>query len=84
MTRTAENDMIEPDIDRSAPVTVRDEIHIDAPVAEVWRLHTDVNGWIGWRDDVSVAHLDGPFMAGAVFHWETGGLHRLDDPRRRA
>jgi uncharacterized protein YndB with AHSA1/START domain len=73
MTHTEEDD-IGPDIDRSAPVIVRDEIHVDAPVAEVWRLHTDVDGWTGWRDDVSVARLDGPFTTGAVFHWETGGL----------
>lgn len=66
--------MTAPDIDRGAPVIVRDEIHVSAPVAEVWRLHTDINGWPAWRADVTVAHLDGPFEAGALFHWETGGL----------
>ncbi|MGK5683701.1 SRPBCC family protein [Actinoplanes sp. URMC 104] len=63
-----------PDIDRDAPVIVRDEIRVDAPVDVVWRLHTDVGGWTRWRDDVPVARLDGPFTTGAVFHWETGGL----------
>lgn len=66
--------MTELDVDRSAPVIVRDEIRIDAAIAEVWRLHTDINGWTSWRDDVSVARLDGTFATGAVFHWETGGL----------
>ena len=80
--------MTEPAIDRAAPVIVREQIHIDASVAEVWRLHTDINGWTGWRKDVSVARLDGPFTTGAVFNWETGGLaidstiHAVDPERR--
>jgi uncharacterized protein YndB with AHSA1/START domain len=66
--------MSELDVDRTAPVIVREEAYVAAPIAEVWRLHTDVNNWTNWREDVSVARLDGPFTAGAVFHWETGGL----------
>lgn len=62
------------DIDRDAPVIVRDEIHVAAPPSAVWRLHTDVDAWPTWRPDVPVARLEGPFEPGATFHWETGGL----------
>lgn len=75
-------------IDRNAPVIVRDAIHVDAPLADVWTLHTDINNWAAWRADVTVARLDGPFVTGALFHWETGGLsidstiHAVEPQRR--
>ena len=62
------------DVDRGAPVVVADEILVEAPVAEVWALHTDVSSWTSWRTDVDAAELGEPFATGATFHWSTGGL----------
>jgi ligand-binding SRPBCC domain-containing protein len=62
------------DVDRGAPVVVTDEILVEAPVAVVWALHTDVSGWTSWRTDVDGAELSEPFAVGATFHWSTGGL----------
>ena len=76
------------DIDRTAPVIVRQEITVDAPIELLWRLHTDVNHWTTWRSDVDSAQLSGEFAPGEVFHWATGGLEidsaiQAVDPNRR-
>jgi len=76
------------DIDRTAPVIVRQEITIDVPIEPLWRLHTDVNRWTTWRSDVDSAHLPGAFAPGEVFHWVTSGLEidstiQKVDPHRR-
>lgn len=62
------------DVDRGAPVVVADEILVEAPVAVVWALHTDVSGWTSWRTDIDAAELSEPFAVGSTFHWSTGGL----------
>jgi hypothetical protein len=61
-------------IDTTAPVIARHSTTIDAPLSVVWRLHTDVTGWPGWQKAIDEAHLDGPFVAGAVFSWRTYNL----------
>jgi Polyketide cyclase / dehydrase and lipid transport len=62
------------DVDRGAPVVVAEEILVEAPVAVVWALHTDVSGWTSWRSDIEAAELSEPFAVGSTFHWSTGGL----------
>ena len=80
--------MSKADIDRLAPVIVRQEVTIDAPIELLWRLHTDVNRWTSWRSDIDSAHLPGEFIPGEAFHWATAGLE-IDssiqevDPHRR-
>ncbi len=54
-------------VDLGAPVVARHDIHIQAPLASVWALHVDVNSWTAWNSDMTSAHLDGAFTAGAVF-----------------
>jgi hypothetical protein len=76
------------DIDRAAPVIVRQEVTVDAPIELLWRLHTDVNQWTTWRSDVDSAHLPGQFAPGEVFRWATSGLEidssiQAVDPNRR-
>ena len=56
-----------PGIDRDAPVIARHQIDIDAPLATVWRLQTNVNGWPAWQTDITAARLDGPFQPGNSF-----------------
>ncbi|BFV58340.1 hypothetical protein KCMC57_up34440 [Kitasatospora sp. CMC57] len=75
-------------IDSDAPAVVRLAITINAPLAEVWALHTDIAGWPSWNPDVESAQLDGPLVPGATFHWLTHGLdidltvHQLVPGRR--
>ncbi|MFI6740185.1 SRPBCC family protein [Nonomuraea sp. NPDC050451] len=61
-------------IDNAAPVVVRLDIEIDAPLQKVWDLHTDVNSWTTWQPDITAASADGPLVPGSVFHWSTFGL----------
>src|SRR5215472_15172482 len=63
------------DIDRDAPVIARHQIDINAPLATVWRLHTDVNNWPAWQTDITAARLDdGPFEPGHSFTWTSYGF----------
>ncbi|MER7661878.1 MFS transporter [Streptomyces sp. NPDC096193] len=61
-------------VDTEAPVVVRRDITIEAPIAEVWRLHTDIHAWPDWNPDVTRATLAGPLAKGAEFRWHTHGL----------
>ncbi|GAB4086047.1 SRPBCC family protein [Myceligenerans cantabricum] len=60
-------------IDDSAVVTSSTEIVIDAPLDEVWDVHTDVEGWARWQDAVlTVERLDsGDLAPGSRFRWTT-------------
>ncbi|MFE2145378.1 MFS transporter [Streptomyces sp. NPDC059456] len=61
-------------IDETAPVTVRLSTVIDAPLATVWDLHTDIAAWPTWNTDIDRAELDGPLLPGNSFNWLTHGL----------
>jgi uncharacterized protein YndB with AHSA1/START domain len=76
------------EIDANAPVITRDEILIDAPVAVIWNIQTDIAAWPQWQPEVDAAQLDGALAVGSKFHWQTAGLQitstvqELDPPRR--
>lgn len=61
-------------IDTAAAVVVRLDTVIDAPLSQVWDLHTDVNAWPSWQTDITAAAADGPLAEGSVFRWSTFGL----------
>ncbi|MEU8754765.1 SRPBCC family protein [Streptomyces chartreusis] len=61
-------------IDDTAPVIVRLSIKIDAPLATVWDLHTDIPAWPTWNTDIERATVDGPLATGSSFSWRTHGL----------
>ncbi|MGW6982220.1 SRPBCC family protein [Streptomyces sp. NPDC054932] len=61
-------------IDETAPVIVRLSTVIDAPLARVWELHTDIGAWPAWNPDVDRAEPDGPPAVGSSFRWHTHGL----------
>ncbi|MEV7723658.1 SRPBCC family protein [Streptomyces sp. NPDC087917] len=61
-------------IDETAPVIVRLSTVIDAPLATVWELHTDIAAWPTWNPDVDRAEADGPLLPGGSFRWRTHGL----------
>jgi uncharacterized protein YndB with AHSA1/START domain len=62
-------------IDTDAPVVARHGIEIAAPIDVVWRLHTDVDAWPSWQQDIEEAHINGDFLPGTVFTWLTHHLH---------
>ena len=66
--------MTHDDVDRSAPVLVRCERLIPAPVERLWRIHLDVNAWPSWQHDISRADLPGEFAPGQSFTWSTAGI----------
>jgi hypothetical protein len=61
-------------IDGDAPVLARHEIAIEAPLETIWQLHVAVNEWPRWQTDITEAHLDGDFVAGASFDWTVSGF----------
>jgi uncharacterized protein YndB with AHSA1/START domain len=56
-------------VDQQAPVLAHHEIVIDAPLDDVWSLHTDVNAWTSWQTDISEAHIEGVMEPGNSFDW---------------
>ena len=76
------------DIDRKAPVIADHEIDITAPLDTVWSLHTRVNAWPSWNQEMTDASLDGPFEAGNSFMWTSYGftvtstIYEVDDQSR--
>ncbi|MFE4690643.1 SRPBCC family protein [Streptomyces sp. NPDC056749] len=59
--------------DPEAAVTRSSDIDIDAPVEEVWDVHTDVEKWKEWQDAVlTIERLDsGTFSSTSRFRWTT-------------
>jgi uncharacterized protein YndB with AHSA1/START domain len=58
-------------VDKSAPVISHATVLIKAPLAEVWRLHTDIDHWESWIPEIAPAHkkTPGPLRPGSVFDW---------------
>ncbi|MFF5006549.1 SRPBCC family protein [Streptomyces phaeochromogenes] len=61
-------------VDEDAPVVVRLSTTVDAPLATVWALHTDIGSWADWNTDIDSVDFDGPLAPGASFRWLTHGL----------
>ncbi|WP_410671457.1 SRPBCC family protein [Amycolatopsis sp. cmx-4-68] len=76
------------EIDLSAPVVVRRETVINAPLHRVWQLHTDVTSWPQWQPDITATQADCPLTTDSTFRWSTGGLdiestvYEVEEPRR--
>ncbi|MDX3853150.1 SRPBCC family protein [Streptomyces sp. AK02-01A] len=61
-------------VDETAPVIVRVSTTINAALAKVWDIHTDIGAWATWNPDISQAEFAGPLVPGETFHWLTHGL----------
>ena len=76
------------EIDLDAPVLANHEIGMDAPLAIAWNLLIDVNSWKYWNPEITFARLDGEFVTGASFEWEsyefpvTSTIYQVDLHRR--
>ncbi|MFF5809249.1 MFS transporter [Streptomyces sp. NPDC012746] len=72
LTQTGSKAMVT--IDETAPVIVRLNTVIDAPLAAVWGLHTDIAAWPTWNRDIDRTEVDGPLLPGNSFRWRTHGM----------
>jgi hypothetical protein len=61
------------DIARTAPVVAEAHALVRAPLAEVWRVQTDIAAWPRWNDAVTRVELHGPLAPGTTFRWTAGG-----------
>ncbi|MEU1619375.1 SRPBCC family protein [Streptomyces sp. NPDC005722] len=59
-------------LDEQAPVRSTSSVRVDAPVAAVWRLVSDMHGWDRWRSDARVVEL-GAVEPDARFRWKLRG-----------
>ncbi|WNV87922.1 SRPBCC family protein [Umezawaea sp. Da 62-37] len=64
-------------VDKTAPVISRASVLIKAPLAEVWRLHADIDNWEGWIPEITPAHkkTPGPLRPGSVFTWSPQNMN---------
>jgi hypothetical protein len=76
------------EINRQAPACAAAQTYIEAPVALVWSIQTDLEGWPDWNPDVGSMDLRGPISPGTEFRWKAGGLpivskfEEVDRPQR--
>lgn len=62
------------DVNRKAPVLASSEVVIDAPVASIWEVLTDIRQWPAWNPSVSTVSMYGEFGPGTEFHWKADGV----------
>ena len=78
------------EVDRKAPVIGTADAHVKAPIATVWRILSDLEGWPSWNKGVSKIQPNGPVRVGTSFVWVAGAsrivsrLEEVDPPRRIA
>ena len=61
-------------INENASVKSKNQIEIDAPLATVWDVLTDINNWANWQKAVLETIVDGEIKEGTRFNWKAGGL----------
>jgi len=62
------------DVDSSAGCFSKEEIIINSPVENVFKILSDINNWPAWQSDVTKDKLNGPIEPGVTFKWKAGGL----------
>lgn len=61
-------------INPKAPVITNDEIIINAPLIDIWNIHTDISSWSDWNAEISASKIDAPPAIGKTFSWTIGGM----------
>jgi len=62
------------DVDSSAGCFSKEEIIINSPVENVFKILSDINNWPAWQSAVTKAKIDGTIEPGVTFKWKAGGL----------
>lgn len=63
------------EVDSSAKCFSKEEIKINSPVENVFKVLSDINNWTTWQSSVTKAQINGPVAAGTRFTWKAGGLN---------
>lgn len=77
----------EPTIDWNSSVVSAAELEIDAPIAVVWSVLTQIERWPAWNPAVKAVSFVGPIAEGCAFTWKAGPgtihsvIERVDRPR---
>lgn len=61
-------------INPKAPVLTNEEVIINAPLIDVWNIHTDISNWSDWNDEISASRIDAPPAIGKTFTWTISGM----------
>ena len=75
---------------RKAPAVETADAYIEAPIASVWSILSDLENWPSWNKGVSKIRVNGPVKPGTSFAWVGGGskivsrLEEVDPPNRIA
>jgi uncharacterized membrane protein len=63
------------DADSTAKCFSKEEITINSPVENVFKILSDINNWDKWQTSVAKAEIYGATEVGARFKWKAGGLN---------
>jgi len=63
------------EVDSTAKCFSKEEIIINSPVENVFKILSDISNWTTWQSSVTKAQIDGPTEVGVKFKWKAGGLN---------
>jgi hypothetical protein len=61
-------------INPKAPVITNDEIIINASLLDIWTIHTDINAWSDWNDEITASKIETAPAIGKTFNWTISGM----------
>lgn len=61
-------------INKNAPVITYQQITINAPAQQVYKVMSDIDHWAAWHSDIEDPKIMGAFEKGSSFDWKSGGL----------
>lgn len=62
------------EVDPSAKCFSKEEIIINSPIENVFKILSDINNWPSWQSNVTKAQINGSVKPGVEFTWKAGGL----------
>jgi len=63
------------EVDSTAKCFSKEEVIINSPMENVFKILSDINNWTSWQSSVTKAQINGPAEVGAKFRWKAGGLN---------
>lgn len=61
--------------DPTARCYSKEEIIINSPKEDVFKILCDIKNWPSWQSSVTFTEIAGPVKAGTKFKWKAGGLN---------
>ena len=63
------------EVDSSAKCFSKEEIIINSPLENVFKILSDINNWPAWQSSVTKAQINATPEVGVKFKWKAGGLN---------